>query len=87
MDKKLKLGKLILTSEFLKDISANKKLCALMGEFIIISADINDDVVDYIAISDHFELISETDIIPQYNIVIHKGLDENYSWTVEKYKE
>ena len=73
----IKLGKLQVTLEFLKDIAGNPLTKAFLGEFIILDAVTNCDngIVDYVAFSEHFQPIKTNEEIPSYTIT--SAIEEN----------
>ena len=89
-EKTLRLGRMRLTLEILKDIQANPGIRGVMSNFIILEAttDWDKEVVDYIAMSDLFEPIKEADVIPSYTLESKLELNEkqekHYSFKVIK---
>jgi len=88
--KTLKLGKMNLSIESLKEIHANSQLKHVMGNFIILNAITNweTEIVEYVSVSDFFLPIKDTDDMPLYTLNISTNTNEAgekiYSFNVEK---
>ena len=48
-------------------------ICKVMGEVIIIRAEalLHNDMVEYIAISKHFDQVEQGAMIPEYKVIMH----------------
>lgn len=68
--KTLKLGKMKLSIEFLKEMYGNPQLKHVMGNFIVLDAVTNweTEIVEYVCVSDFFTPIVDTDEIPLYSL-------------------
>ena len=96
MSFKQRLGNFSVTLsvfESLEEDGDNSGLAAFFSEFIPVSAvtNLHKQVVEYVAISKHFEKVDQYEEAPEYKILVTKeitkdGEDEVYSYSFEAVK-
>ena len=69
--KNRRLGKFHITFDAIE--TDHEYVYQIMGEVIIIRAEalLHNDMVEYIAISKHFDQVEQGAMIPEYKVIIH----------------